>query len=107
MANGDAHVPVGHWFFGAIPVPFPDSTDAAGIGQGPWSAVVGSRSGAKNRAATTKVVKGAGLVTIRTEQRTRDFPIKGCSSIGRALVSKTSGCGFKSLRPCFFASFPR
>lgn len=26
---------------------------------------------------------------------------KGCSSIGRALVSKTSGCGFKSLRPCF------
>lgn len=27
--------------------------------------------------------------------------IQGCSSIGRALVSKTSGCGFKSLRPCF------
>ena len=26
---------------------------------------------------------------------------EGCSSIGRALVSKTSGCGFKSLRPCF------
>lgn len=25
---------------------------------------------------------------------------QGCSSIGRALVSKTSGCGFKSLRPC-------
>ena len=25
---------------------------------------------------------------------------EGCSSIGRALVSKTSGCGFKSLRPC-------
>ena len=27
--------------------------------------------------------------------------LEGCSSIGRALVSKTSGCGFKSLRPCF------
>ena len=25
---------------------------------------------------------------------------EGCSSIGRALVSKISGCGFKSLRPC-------
>lgn len=26
---------------------------------------------------------------------------KGRSSIGRALVSKTSGWGFKSLRPCY------
>ena len=28
------------------------------------------------------------------------YQTEGCSSIGRALVSKTSGCGFKSLRPC-------
>ena len=26
--------------------------------------------------------------------------IKGCSSTGRAAVSKTAGCGFKSCRPC-------
>ena len=25
---------------------------------------------------------------------------QGCSSIGRALVSKTSGCRFESYRPC-------
>ena len=25
----------------------------------------------------------------------------GCSSIGRATVSKTVGCGFKSYRPCY------
>ena len=29
--------------------------------------------------------------------------LEGCSSIGRALVSKTSGCGFDSLRPCLSA----
>jgi ribosome biogenesis protein Nip4 len=28
------------------------------------------------------------------------FGVQGCSSIGRALVSKTSGWGFESLRPC-------
>ena len=29
-----------------------------------------------------------------------DFIVKGCSSIGRAPVSKTGGCGFDSCRPC-------
>lgn len=27
-------------------------------------------------------------------------PVKGCSSTGRAAVSKTAGCRFKSCRPC-------
>ena len=30
------------------------------------------------------------------------FFLQGCSSIGRAPVSKTGGCGFDSLRPCFY-----
>ena len=32
---------------------------------------------------------------------------QGCSSIGRALVSKTSGCRFESYRPCHFTSVAR
>ena len=37
-----------------------------------------------------------------TARRSRRSPAspQGCSSIGRALVSKTSGCRFESYRPC-------
>ena len=28
------------------------------------------------------------------------YPKKGCSSVGRAAVSKTAGRGFETLRPC-------
>ena len=31
----------------------------------------------------------------------------GCSSIGRAAVSKTAGCGFKSCHPCIFVFLSR
>src|SRR5690606_3413678 len=32
------------------------------------------------------------------------WPLKGCSSIGRAAVSKTAGCRFKSCHPCVDAT---
>ena len=37
----------------------------------------------------------------------KDHTMQGCSSIGRALVSKTSGWEFKSLRPCFVIRLSR
>ena len=39
-----------------------------------------------------------------TARRSRRADPQGCSSIGRALVSKTSGCRFESYRPCHFTS---
>ena len=41
-------------------------------------------------------------IKLRGELDTAPAVAKECSSIGRALVSKTSGCGFKSLHSCFF-----
>ena len=45
--------------------------------------------------------------TLHREAKKAGQPPQGCSSIGRALVSKTSGCRFESYRPCHFPSVVR
>ena len=38
-------------------------------------------------------------------RETKEGDAKGCSSTGRALVSKTSGCRFESCRPCHHVAY--
>ena len=70
-----------------------------------------ARSGRTRRARTRRTIPtgsscrntvlAAGGIHF-TARRSRQGPAspQGCSSIGRALVSKTSGCRFESYRPC-------
>jgi hypothetical protein len=40
------------------------------------------------------------IMVVPVVRRLHRRPVKGCSSTGRAAVSKTAGCRFKSCRPC-------
>ena len=76
-----------------------------------------ARSGRTRRARTRRTIptgsscrntaRAAGGIHF-TARRSRHGPAspQGCSSIGRALVSKTSGCRFESYRPCHTTTEP-